>query len=408
MSSSFPVQISWVLIAMLRSVASTQDLVSIQAQHPCIDPLSSTGLSEAVDAAIVSLLGQSGWLHNLRQTSGYVHPIEVTSCTPTASMWTWPSAVDANGMLARVLAAGEIRVAGVQWKKGGAADYKTNSAAPTGFWPEYMNSIATQIETHYGKTIKVKRVYYANSDLVIAAVANGTDVDMSEPYYYLSGFHDSQPRIEALGSSCVTVATSSAFSSTAASGISSMDELYNKIVAGPNRKVGFIGAGNYDAVSHVLPTNTEPTYITDSTELEGKVDDGTLLASYISESTASTAGNRAVYESGVISPRVAFFRKDTVAECVHKLALSDSQVAATTCATIKDEDNTLHGIVVIVLASVALLLTLILGFLIIKERSGKPVFYKPLLSATSGPRENAIGIGNSACSFPVSVAVLAT
>jgi hypothetical protein len=79
-----------------------------------------------------------------------------------------------------------------------------------------------------------------------------------------------------------------------------MDELYAKIVAGPNRKVGFIGAGNYDAVSHVLPTNTEPTYITDSTELEGKVNDGTLLASYISESTASTTGNRVVYETGVM------------------------------------------------------------------------------------------------------------
>merc|ERR1712085_96992 len=106
-----------------------------------------------------------------------------------------------------------------------------------------MNSIASQMGTHYGKSIKVKRVYYTISDLVIAAVANGTDVDMSEPYYYLGGFHDSQPRIEALHSSCVTVATASAFSSTVASGLSSMDKLYEKIIAGPNRKVGFIGAG---------------------------------------------------------------------------------------------------------------------------------------------------------------------
>jgi len=393
MSPFFPVQIPFILQAVLWPVASTQDLAGIQAQHPCVDPLSSIGLSEAVDAAIVSLLGQSGWLHNLRQTSGYTHPIEVTSCTPTASMWTWPSAVDANGILARVLAAGEIRVAGVKWSKGGAADYKTNSEVPTGFWPEYMNSIASQMGTHYGKSIKVKRVYYTTSDLVIAAVANGTDVDMSEPYYYLGGFHDSQPRIEALHSSCVTVATASAFSSTVASGLSSMDKLYEKIIAGPNRKVGFIGAGNYDAVSHVLPTNTEPTYITDSAELERQVDDGTLLASYISESNASTAGNRLVYETGVISPRVAFFHKDTVAECVHKLALSDNTLTATNCATTDSKDDTLLGIVVIVLASVALLLTLMLGFLIIKERSGKPVFYKPLIGASSSA--NGVGIGNS-------------
>jgi len=384
------------VVAMLWPAASAQNLVSIQAEHPCIDPLSSEGLSGAVDAAIVSLLGQNGWLHGLRQTSGYTHPIEVTTCTPTASMWTWPSAVDASGILARVLAAGEVRVAGVQWKKGGAADYKTSPLAPTGFWPEYMNAIATQMSTHYGKNINVKRVYYANSDLVIAAVANGTDVDMSEPYYYLGGFHDSQPRIEALHSSCVTVATASAFSSTVASGISSMDQLYAKIVAGPNRKVGFIGSGNYDAVSHVLPANVQPTYITDSIELENRVDDGTLLASYISESTANTAGNRVVYESGVISPRVAFFHKDTVDECVHKLALSDTAAAATNCAATKDEGSTLLGIVVVVLASVALLLTIILAFLIFKERSGKPVFYKPLLSANSSPRDNPTGIGNTA------------
>jgi len=259
-----------------------------------------------------------------------------------------------------------------------------------------MNAIAKQIGTHYGKTINVKRVYYKGSDLVITAVANGTDVDMSEPYYYLGGFHDSQPRIEALHSSCVTVATASAFSSTVASGISTMDKLYAKIVAGPNRKVGFIGAGNYDAVSHVLPANVEPTYITDSVALEASVNDGTLLASYISESTANTAGNRVVYETGVISPRVAFFHKDTVAECVHKLALSDTKVTATNCAAIKDEDNTLLGIVVVVLASVALLLTIILAFLIMKGRSGKPVFYKPLISAQSSPRDNPTGIGNTA------------
>jgi len=385
MSPFFPVQISLILQAVLWTVASAVDLAGIQAQHPCIDPLSSTALSQAVDAAIVSLLGQSGWLHNLRQTSGYTHPIEVTSCTPTASMWKYPPAVEATGMLARVLAAGEIRVTGVKWSKPGAADYKTNSLAPTGFWPEYMDAIATQMSTHYGKTIKVTRVYYPNSDLVIAAVANGTDVDMSEPYYYLSGFHDSQPRIEALHSSCVTVATSSAFSSTVASGISSMDQLYEKILAGPNRKVGFIGAGNYDAVSHVLPANVEPTYITDSAQLEGKVVDGTLLASYISESTATATAGRTVYETGVISPRVAFFRKDTVDECVDKLAL------ATNCAVADDKDDTLMGIVVVVLASVALLLTLIVGLVICKERSGKPLFYKPLLGAGSSANAQAIG-----------------
>lgn len=50
-----------------------------------------------------------------------------------------------------------------------------------------MTAIAEKLSTHYGKTITVARTYYANSVLVNAAVAAGEDIDMSEPYYYLSG-----------------------------------------------------------------------------------------------------------------------------------------------------------------------------------------------------------------------------
>merc|ERR1719240_2214794 len=144
-------------------------------------------------------------------------------------MWSWPSAENADGLLARVLNSGKLRVAGVQWALPGAADYTTNPLAPTGFWPEYMTAIAKSMSTHYGKKIDVERVYYETSDLVTQAVAEGTDVDMSEPYYYLGGFYDNKPRIEALHGSCVTIAVASAFTSTVTSGIKSMDELYEKI-----------------------------------------------------------------------------------------------------------------------------------------------------------------------------------
>jgi hypothetical protein len=380
------------LIMLLFSMASAQITSNT---HPCKDPLSSKALSEAVDASLMSLHGQSGWLHSLRHSTGYTHPIEVTTCTPKVSMWSWPSATSTDGQLADVLLTGKLRVAGVKWSKGGAADYITDELAPTGFWPEYMHAIANTISSHYGKPITVQRVYYANSDLVTKAVASGT-VHMSEPYYYLSGFHDNKPRIEALHTSCVTVATASAFSSTKASGIKSMDGLYDKIVQGPNRRLGFIGAGNYDAVSHVLPSNVEPVYITDSDMLEKAVDNGTLLASYISEGSASEAGTRFVYETGVVSPRVALFRQDDTKHCVHRSALAE--VAATgnqkeDSLGIEEDNCTLLVIVVIILAVATLMLTCLLGLLICKERSGRPLFMTPLKDAVD-PAGQVVG---SAC-----------
>jgi hypothetical protein len=292
-------------------------------------------------------------------------------------MWSWPSATEATGQLADVLQSGKVRVAGVKWSKGGAADYKTNPSVPTGFWPQYMQAIADAIGSHYGKTVAVERVYYDDSDLVVQAVADGV-VHMSEPYYYMSGFHDDKPRIEALHMSCITVATSSAFSSTAASGITSMDNLYDRIASGPNRKVGFIGAGNYDAVSHILPSNVQPTYITDSSILEEQVDNGTLLASYISESSASSTASRVVYETGVISPRVALFRRDDMKDCVRPSATNASE---------KDDDGDnkiIFAVVTIILSVVILMLTCLLAVLICKERSGRPVFMTPLKQERPG------------------------
>lgn len=366
------------VLFVLLQVASA----SLSAQYPCVDPLSSKSLSQAVDAAIVSLHGQNSWLHNLRTSTGYTHPIEVTTCTPKISMWSWPSATNADGLLARVLSSGKIRVAGVKWALPPAADYKTNPASPTGFWPEYMNAIAGAMSTHYGKTIIVERIYYSNSDLVTKAVRNGTDVEMSEPYYYVGGFLDNKPRIESMHISCLTVATSSVFSSTTASGIKSVDELYAKITQGPNRRVGFIGAGNYDAVSHLLPATVQPIYITDAATLDARVADGTLLAKYISEATASSSATRFVYASGLISPRAALFRLDSVDSCVAATALS----AATGKKDDDDDDDDDKGIfmvVIVVLASVILLMTCLLTKIICLERSGQPMFMKPLMGQSS-------------------------
>lgn len=215
-------------------------LSAASAQLTCTDPNSADGLSRAVDAAIMELQGQAGWFHTLRTSSGYTSAMSVFSCTPDATKWVYPAEAGAVGILRRVLRTNTLKVAGVQWSTStGAANYKADP--PAGFWPDYMKAIVGQLSTAYGRTITLERVYFANSGLVVDAVAAGEAVDMSEPYYYLSGFNVNVPRIESMAFSCITAGLASSFFTKAGTGVTTTDLLHAQISAGPNRGVGFIG-----------------------------------------------------------------------------------------------------------------------------------------------------------------------
>ena len=135
-----------------------------------------------------------------------------------------------------------------------------------------------KLSDNYGKTINLKRVYYTTtagglgaSDKVNQAVADGTD-DMSEPYYYLGGnSHEGVPRIESLAFSCITAGLDSFFFTKAGTGVDSTDELNAALTAGTNKAVGFIGSGNYDSVSHLLPPDVTVTLVTNSSDMEALV-----------------------------------------------------------------------------------------------------------------------------------------
>lgn len=315
----------------------------------------------AVDAALMELQSQKGWFHGMRASSGYSVAMSIASCTPDSNKWTYPPADKAVGILKRVLDTGKIRVAGVKWSKGGAADYKTNPLKPTGFWPKYMTAIAAQIASHYGVPIEIERVYFANSALVGDAVDAGVDVDMSEPYYYVAGFHASEPRVEALAHSCTTAGTASSFFTKKGSGIKSVDQLYAAMVADESLMVGFIGKGNYDSVSAILPPTAVPAYLTNSSAIESKVLSSSVIAGYSSEGQPPDLSLFENFETGIVSPRVALFKKDKLwAECEHLSTSSD------------DFGASYVGLIIV--AVVALILALTLGVLITKERAGKPVF----------------------------------
>lgn len=334
-------------------------------------------LSQAVDAAIAELMGTKGWFHDLRNTTGYKHALEVVTCTPDKNMWLYPPEKTATGSLKRVLTTGKLVVAGVKWSAPGAADYRTNPDAPTGFWPKYLEAIVDKISKAYKKNIRVVRIYYQTSGVVVDKVQAGV-VDMSEPYYYISGFVNNKPRIEALDYSCITAATEGAFYVRKDKNMNTFDDLYEKLVAGPLHTVGFIGQGNYDSMSDKLPSSAVP-YIPndnpDSSALNQRVIDNLDLAVYVSEFNpgADVTDLLMAIPTGVVSPRVILFPQ----QGAEAKSVDESK-------TRNSDDKSGGGIIVglVIVACVALLLGVLLTFVVVRERKGAPIFM-PLLDSVS-------------------------
>merc|ERR1740139_1287753 len=256
-----------------------------------------------------------------------------------------------------------------------------------------MNEIVQTLNAHYKAEIKLVRYYWATiggvsgSVAVNFAVADGT-VDVSEPYYKLGGFHDNTPRIESLAFSCVTAGTESIFYTRADSNITDTNSLFAAIKTGPLKAVGFIGEGNYNTVSHLLPD--------------------ALIAGHNAENMPPNPAFQ-FFQAGLVEPRVALFRKPNPT-CTADEAAVDARVAAAAkaakdaaelAAAKKDDDDDLNVGLVVTLAvlAVALLLTVsVVVHLIRMEKKGSPLFM-PLMNergveavaaGTKGPDANAV------------------
>jgi hypothetical protein len=272
------------------------------------DPKSAEELSQAIDAAIMAVLSKPKWFTDLKNTHQYVQAHLVTTCSPSPSKWQWPDKAGATGLLKRVFDSNELKVAGVQWASQ-IADYVTNGQNPTGYWADYLQAIVAEFNAHYGTSVQIRRIYYPNSVEVGDRVADGT-VDMSEPYYYLGGFHGGKPRIESLHFSCVTAGTAGIFIVKSDARIATLDALNSAIASGGNKKIGFIGQGNYDSVKDILDDTAVPVFETDGVTLANQVADGTLIAGYVSEGAPPDSSRFMEISTGIISPRAALFKKD--------------------------------------------------------------------------------------------------
>jgi len=302
-------------------------------------------------------------------TTNYGTAFDVSTCTPDDVKWPWPSIEKATGLWKRVVDSGELKVAGVQWSNEDVADYKTDPNNPSGFWPTYLQMVVDEINKHYGtdlpKPIEVKRVYFPKSSMVTNEVMRGEEVDVSEPYYYINGFNDNQPRIEVMDFSCVTLGSLGHFFTKKGSGITTIDGLVAAISAvGENsltgRQVGFIGDGNWHSNSDLLPSNTVAQLdLQDQDQLEAAVLNGDLVAAYLSEGfPANIRTDFEVFPTGFMSPRAFLFRKDIVKSGDEGGSSGNTGLIAALVA----------------LASTVLVLVVLLAAIIVRERSGNPYF----------------------------------
>lgn len=343
--------------------------------HAAHDKYSSMQLQEVIDAAMMMVPQED--VKSLVETKNYGTAEYVNTCTPADGKWPWPSVDEATGLWKRVVETGELKVAAVQWSNFEVADYKTNPESPTGFWPEYLQKVVDQINNYYGdklpKKIQVKRTYFETSALVTDEVMRGENVDVSEPFYYINGFNGNKPRIEVMDFSCVSLGSRGYFFTKKGSGITTLDDLVAQISAADDsqvsaRSVGFIGKGNYDSNSAVLPASTAPQYLTNHTEMEQAVnnDPPGLVAGYLSEGfPPNMRDNFEVFPTGFMSPRVFLFRKEMPAE-QESNDNNEGPLIAGLCA----------------LSLTVLVLGVVLSLFIYRERRGNP-FFQPLLDPNS-------------------------
>ena len=288
----------------------------------------------ALNAAVMEV-NSNGQFLALQEANAPFQAVAAFTCGVQPG--AFPNASTATGVLADIVKSKTLKVAALgpyDW----GVDGNYTKAEPTGFWPDYVAAVASELSAGLGIEIAVERAYSASSTGTLQLLLDG-EAHISEPYFATNGFFGDLPRQDAFHMSCTTLGYDSTFFTRnqavlaaraslsqgkddgdvgggkgeaigAGSGLRSLAILRERLES-EGGAVAFIGEGNYHSVQHVLPPskadggNWEVVYIAHLDEMEAAVANGTVLAGLVSGEPEDVDGVLNTFSSGTISPRAA-------------------------------------------------------------------------------------------------------
>lgn len=309
-----------------RATGFSSDLISLRSFQMKPGP-DSEHLMQAVDAAVVRT-HHNGELLKAQLANPPFQAVEVHTCrAEEPEKVPFPNSATATGLLKNVLQTRKLKILAYgnasdlpNWHQDG--NYKV--APPTGFWPEYMDYFMKHFRDAYGDDIELERVWMkaGGTNMVLSGA-----IHMTEPYYIYENLHNNEPKKWNHRFSCVVMGYEQQFISrqipikiitdgTQAScstklglceqarrknEINSRQALNEKLVSGPNRKVGFLSEANFRSMAPVLSDKVEPVYFTHSSEVFDAVSSGSVLAGMISG--VPNRSKFSVFSTDMVSPR---------------------------------------------------------------------------------------------------------
>lgn len=170
------------------------------------------GLVDAFNAALVRSIDR-GERQAIQAQNAPFESLDVQTCNIEPRNWRFPGAEEASGALKKAIKRGKLLVGAVGPTDWGIAGNYSDVDDPTGFWPEYLQSILSQLQDKYNVTFE--RVFNETEQEVNEQLDKG-EVDMTEPYFALAGVYNGTsgidiPRTKHFAPSCTTLGYQSVF-----------------------------------------------------------------------------------------------------------------------------------------------------------------------------------------------------
>lgn len=179
----------------------------------------------------------NGLLKKLNDKYPLVKGKTVYTCTPHSSFYKFPDASNATGSLRHLLdvyfifiemQTRELLAGGIEFD---LIDGNYSANPPTGFWPEYIQSVVDELNNHYFPTDSKKitithKLYGSDSEKCIDELQKG-NIHLLQPYFVIGAFYQDAPRSEMTRVGCTSLGFESQFEVLLSTGVTDVNSLYN-------------------------------------------------------------------------------------------------------------------------------------------------------------------------------------